>query len=85
MDLIEVRSDGNEQLLASGFTLGEVDEALDWWRYTKPLGPSVKIVVKDQTWSKFGVSTTGTEVESVLPLPVQPSADEPILPEIHVG
>ena len=47
MDLVEARSDGNEQLLASGLTPGEVDEVLDWWRYTKPFGPNVKIVVRD--------------------------------------
>jgi len=43
MDLIEARSDGNEQLLASGLAPDEADDVLDWWRYTKPFGPSVKV------------------------------------------
>jgi hypothetical protein len=60
MDLIETRSDGNERLLASGLTPGEVDEVLDWWRYTKPFGPNIKILVREHSGSTFGVSTTGT-------------------------
>jgi hypothetical protein len=63
MDLIEARSDGSEKVLASGLTPGEVDEALDWWRYTKPFGPNVKILVKENARMAFGVSATGTAVE----------------------
>ena len=66
MDLLEMRADGNEQMLASGLTPGEVDELLDWWRYTKPLGSGVKIVVKDRTGSSLGVSTTGTDPDPLL-------------------
>ena len=84
MDLIEVRSDGNEHLLASGLTRSEVVEVLDWWRYTKPFGPSVKIVARETTGSTFGVSTTGTCVEPFLPSSEQPAAAEPI-PKILVG
>jgi hypothetical protein len=62
MDLIEARSDGNEHLLASGLTPGEVAEILEWWRYTKPFGPNVKIVVRELSGNGFGVSTTGTTV-----------------------
>ena len=85
MDLVEARSDGEEQLLVSGATPGQVDEALDWWRYTKPLGPTVRIVVKEQNWTTLRLSTTGTEVEPVLPLPTRGCSDEPAFPEIHVG
>jgi len=84
MDLIEVRSDGNEQLLASGLTRSEVVEVLDWWRYTKPFGPSVKIVAREDTGSTFGVSTTGTDVEPILRSSEPPAAAEPI-PKILVG
>ena len=59
MDLIEARSDG-EHVLASGLTPGEVAEVLEWWRYTKPFGPDVKILVREPSGRAFGVSTTGT-------------------------
>jgi hypothetical protein len=68
MDLIETWSDGNERLLASGLTVGEVNEVLDWWRYTKPFGPSVKIVAREHSGTAVRVSTTGTDVETILPL-----------------
>jgi hypothetical protein len=68
MDLIETWSDGNEHLLASGLTAGEVNEVLDWWRYTKPFGLSVKIVAREPSESAVSVSTTGTDVETILPL-----------------
>jgi hypothetical protein len=60
MDLIETRSDGDERLLASGLTPGEVGEVLEWWRYTKPFGPNVRIVVREHSDGGFGVNTTGT-------------------------
>jgi hypothetical protein len=67
MDLFETRSDGSEQVLAKGLTPSEVDDLLNWWRYTKPIGPSVKIVVRNHPGSSFGLSTTGTGLdESVL-------------------
>jgi hypothetical protein len=69
MDLIETWSDGNEHLLASGLTVCEVNEVLDWWRYTKPIGPSVKILVREHSESAVRVTTTGTDVETILPLP----------------
>ena len=66
MDLVETRPDGNEHLLASGLTAGEVNEVLDWWRYTKPFGPSVKIVVREHSGAAAGVSTAGTHDETIL-------------------
>jgi hypothetical protein len=66
MDLIEVRSDGHEHLLASGLTACEMNEVLDWWRYAKPFGPDVKIVVRNQTGNAFCLSATGTDVEPAL-------------------
>ena len=85
MDLVEARSDGNEQLLASGLTPGEVDDVLDWWRYTKPIGPSVKVLVKEDTWNALGVSTTGTDLEPILPVSAQPSLSKPTHPELFFG
>lgn len=65
MDLIEVRSDGNEHLLASGLTPREIDEVLDWWRYAKPVGPDVRIEVREQTGNPLFLTATGTDVEPV--------------------
>jgi len=66
MDLIEIRSDGVEHLLASGLTPREINEVLDWWRYAKPVGPDVKIEVREQTGNPFCLTATGTDVEPVL-------------------
>ena len=66
MDLVEVRSDGCENLLASGLTASEVNEVLDWWRYTKPFGPSVRIVIREHPGGAVGVSTAGTHHETIL-------------------
>ena len=74
MDLIEVRSDGGVQMIASGLTPGEVDQVLDWWRYTKPFGPNARIVVRD-SGSTFGVITTGTDTETNPPLSAQIQAE----------
>ena len=68
MDLIEVLSNGNEQLLAAGLTPGEVDEVLDWWRYTKPLGSGVKTLVRENSGVAFRLTTAGAEVETIHPL-----------------
>jgi len=86
MDLIEARSDGTEQLLASGLTSSEVGEVLDWWRYTKAFGPGVKILVKEYTGTTFAVSVTGTYVETVPSSSERvPSAAEPTPPKLLVG
>jgi len=86
MDLVEARSDGNEQLLASGLTPTEAVEVLDWWRYTKPFGPSVRIVVREDAGSIVGVSTTGTYVEPIPPSSEHiPSAAESVPQKIPVG
>jgi hypothetical protein len=86
MDLVEARSDGNEQLLASGLTPTEAVEVLDWWRYTKPFGPSVRIVVRADAGSIAGVSTTGTYAEPILSSSEHiPSAAESVPQKIPVG
>jgi len=69
MDLVETRPDGSEFLLASGLSAGEANEVLDWWRYTKPFGPSVRIVVRELSGGAVGVSTAGTYNETIPPLP----------------
>jgi len=60
MDVVKVEADGTEQVLASGLTPGEVGEVLEWWRYTKPFGPSTSIVVREQALTAFRMSTKGT-------------------------
>ena len=86
MDLYEARADGREELIASGLTPTEVAEFLDWSRYTKPFGPSVRIVVRENPCSAFALRTTGTCIERVLhsPEPV-PSAAEPMPSESFFG
>ncbi len=65
MDVLIVRPDGSEQLIASGLSAGEVGELEDWWRYTKPFGPDIKIVVRPNLHRSTGLRTTGTEGDSL--------------------
>ena len=48
MDAFKVRSDGREELLASGLNCADLEELRDWFRYTKPLDDSLRIVVRDE-------------------------------------
>jgi len=61
MDIFTVQDDGSEQLLASGLDPGEVGELEEWWRYTKPFGPGIKIVVRLDLLTVAALSTSGTE------------------------
>jgi hypothetical protein len=60
IDVFAVRDDGSE-LLASGLDPKELDDLQDWWRYTKPFGSGVKIVVRADSQTIGVFSTTGTE------------------------
>jgi hypothetical protein len=60
IDVFAVRDDGSE-LLASGLDPKELDDLQDWWRYTKPFGSGVKIVVRMDSQTIGVFSTTGTE------------------------
>jgi hypothetical protein len=61
IDVFTVRDDGCEQLLASGLGARELADLQDWWRYTKPFGSGVKIVVRADSRTIAGFSTAGTE------------------------
>jgi hypothetical protein len=61
VDVIAVRDDGCEQLLASGLDAKELDDLQDWWRYTKPFGAGVKIVVRADSRTIAGFNTAGTQ------------------------
>ena len=61
IDVFAVRDDGGSELLASGLDPGELDDLQDWWRYTKPFGSGVKIVVRADSQTIGVFSTTGTE------------------------
>ncbi len=66
MDVLRIEPDGSEDLVASGLRPGEVEELMDWFRYTKPLGRSVKMVARP-IWECAGtlsVVMTGTELEA---------------------
>ena len=78
MDVFAVQEDGSEQLLASGLDTGKAHELEEWWRYTKPFGPGVKIVVRSHLQAVAGWSTTGTE-------PRLPGTIEAPPAEIYIG
>jgi len=61
MNIFRVLDDGSEQLLAAAVDAKEVDELQDWWRYSKPLGSGVKIVVRGDSEMIASFSTAGTE------------------------
>ena len=66
MDVFKVRSDGAEDLLASGLSSGETDELREWFCYTKPMDRSMKIVARStpQGVSIFSVVTAGYETDA---------------------
>jgi hypothetical protein len=74
MEVIAVQEDGSEQLLASDVDSRNAGELEEWWRYTKPFGPGVKIVVRSNLQAVAGWSTTGTEPR--LPVAVGPCHSE---------
>ncbi len=63
MDVYKVHDDGSEHLLASGLNANEVLDLEEWWRYTTPLGPSIKIVVRPM-FQVAGLTVVGTEPTS---------------------
>jgi hypothetical protein len=66
MDVFSVRADGGEELLASGLSSKEIEAVRDWFRYTKPLGQSMKIAVRDgpKSDSEFSVISAGHEPDT---------------------
>ena len=85
MDVFEIETDGNERLLASGLTPGEVGEVLEWWCYTKPLGPGRKIIVREHAQTTLRMNTNGTGLElEPEPEPVYPR-DERARSEVSAG
>jgi len=57
-----MQDDGSEQLLATGLSVTEVDELQEWWRYTKPFGSDIKIVVRTDFEKTASLISTGTEL-----------------------
>ena len=66
MDVFRIRSNGEEELLASGLSSEEVDAVWEWFCNTKPLGPSMKIAMRPVPPSEcvFSVVTAGNEPDS---------------------
>jgi hypothetical protein len=60
---IEIESDGNERLLASGLTPGEVVRFWSGGVYTKPLGPGRKIWYREHAQTTLRMNTNGTGLE----------------------
>jgi hypothetical protein len=61
MDVFAVRDDGCEQILASGLDASDLSELQEWWRYTKPFGSGVTIVVRADSQTIASFNTAGTE------------------------
>jgi hypothetical protein len=61
INIFRVLDDGSEQLLAASVDAKEVDELQDWWRYSKPLGSGIKIVVRADSQMIASFNTAGTE------------------------
>ena len=61
MDAFKVRSDGREELLASGLNSPDLEDLRDWFCYTKPLDGSMRIVVRDEAEAavRFSVVAVG--------------------------
>jgi hypothetical protein len=64
VDVFRIRSDGREELLASGLSSEEIDEVREWFCNTKPLGPSMKIVMRSAPTSGFSVFTAGSRPDT---------------------
>jgi hypothetical protein len=63
VDVFSIQPDGTEDLVASGLRAAEVEALRDWFRYTKPIGRSVKIVARPISAcdSAYSVLAAGTE------------------------
>ena len=61
MDVFILQHDGSERLLATDLDLGQLIELKEQWRYTKPFGSDIKIVVRAEIQAIFGFRTTGTD------------------------
>jgi hypothetical protein len=61
MDVYTLQDDGSERLLATDLDSREVVELQEQWRYTKPFGPGIKILVRADIQKISGFRTTGTE------------------------
>ncbi len=65
MDIYTVRNDGREDLLCSGMDSADVPDFLEWFSYTKPLGPSTKIVIRASSTLIRAVTSAGFDNEPV--------------------
>jgi hypothetical protein len=61
MEILRVRSDGGEELLTSGLSSAESEELRDWFRYTKPMDHSMRILVRGAPDGDSAFSVTGSE------------------------
>jgi hypothetical protein len=79
MEVFQVQCDGKEHLVASGLSPAEAYDLWEWWCYTKPLGPDVKVVVRAGGQSRLSMNTTGTE-----PSPAHPAVTH-MPSEVFIG
>jgi hypothetical protein len=77
VDIFSVQHDGREDLVASGIHPAEVDGLREWFCYTKPIGRTLRIVVRptSQGDSAFSVLAAGTEPEPAEPPNLTPNLE----------
>ena len=59
-----VRPDGEEILLSSSLSPGDIEETWEWCCYTKPIGPSVRMAFRQDSGRNLCVTAAGTKLES---------------------
>jgi hypothetical protein len=77
--IVSVQTHHGEELVFSELEAAELDELREWFCYTKPMGPSIKIVATPASAERAGfcVVATGTEtgyVERLKPSGYRPRA-----------
>jgi hypothetical protein len=63
MDICKVQPDGKEELLLSDVSPAEVDDLREWFSHTKPLGASVRLIVRQSSEVLYCMTSAGAEAE----------------------
>ena len=61
--VVEVWADEGDGLLSSTLDPAEFVDHWEWHCYTKPIGPGLRIVVRQGSQPGFQVTSAGTDVE----------------------
>jgi hypothetical protein len=58
-----VQPDGGETLLLSSLDASEAQELWEWYCYTKPIGPAVRLALKQDFRSTCCITAAGTLID----------------------